>query len=75
MSLVYVDTSVPMKRHVPTPTSVARQFIADGRLPLATLDAIHLATALAIEADALATDDRQLARAAKAQRLAVVSFL
>ena len=49
--------------------------IADGKAPLATLDAIHLATALTIEADVLATDDRQLARAAKAQRLAVISFL
>jgi len=144
MSLVYVDTSVLMKRYVRTPTSdaiddllgdaahrfalsevcliemesalarhareaggkpsslaqqrlrfendlrlgffdlrpmsstvllMARQLIADGRSPLATLDAIHLATALTIEADALTTDDRQLARAAKAQRLGVISFL
>ena len=52
----------------------ARQLIADDKMPSATLDAIHLATALTIEADMLATDDRQLARAAKAQRLSVISF-
>ena len=53
----------------------ARQLIADGKAPLATLDAIHLGTALTIEADAVATDDRQLARAARAQGLKVISFL
>ncbi|MBC8058538.1 MAG: type II toxin-antitoxin system VapC family toxin [Rhizobiales bacterium] len=54
---------------------MARQLIAEGKPPLATLDAIHLATALKAEAGALATDDRQLARAAKAQSLGVISFL
>ena len=53
----------------------ARQLIADGKVPLATLDAIHLASALTIEPVMLATDDRQLARTAKAQRLGVISFL
>ena len=53
----------------------ARQLIADGKTPLATLDAIHLGTALTIEANVLVTDDRQLARAAKAQGLKVISFI
>jgi uncharacterized protein len=52
----------------------ARQLIADGLAPLATLDAIHLKTALDIEADAFATDDRQLARAAAKHGLEIISF-
>ncbi|HWH83989.1 MAG TPA: type II toxin-antitoxin system VapC family toxin [Burkholderiaceae bacterium] len=53
----------------------ARQLIADGKAPLATLDALHLATALTIDADAIATDDKQLARASKAHRLDIISFV
>lgn len=41
----------------------ARRLIAEGP-PLATLDALHLASAIDGGADILATDDRQLARAA-----------
>lgn len=52
----------------------ARQLIADGMAPLATLDAIHVKTALDIEADAFATDDRQLARAAARHGLEVITF-
>jgi predicted nucleic acid-binding protein len=52
----------------------ARQLIADGRTQLATLDAIHVKTALDIEADAFATDDRQLARAAAKHGLKVITF-
>ena len=52
----------------------ARQLIADGAAPLATLDAIHVRTALDIEADAFATDDRQLARAAAKHGLKVITF-
>jgi predicted nucleic acid-binding protein len=52
----------------------ARQLIADGKSPLATLDAIHVKTALEIEADAFATDDRQLARAAAKHGLEVITF-
>jgi predicted nucleic acid-binding protein len=40
---------------------------------LGTLDAIHLATALLIDADALVTYDKQLAEAATAAGLRVVS--
>lgn len=42
----------------------ARSLIAQARAPLNSLDSIHLRTALDLEADALATNDRQLARAA-----------
>jgi predicted nucleic acid-binding protein len=52
----------------------ARQLIADNGAPLATLDAIHVQTALDIEADAFATDDRQLARAAAKHGLQVITF-
>lgn len=61
---------------VPLDTSVliaARLCIAEG-VPLATLDALHLATALAAGAQVLATDDKQLARAARAAGLKVISF-
>lgn len=52
----------------------ARRWIADGE-PISTLDAVHLATAVAAEADGLATDDRQFARAARAAGLRVTTFL
>jgi predicted nucleic acid-binding protein len=52
----------------------ARQLIADGLAPLATLDSLHLRTALDVEADAFATDDRQLARAATRHGLKVITF-
>ncbi len=53
----------------------ARQLVADGGAPLATLDALHLGTAIDIAADAVATDDRQLLRATKAQGLDAISFI
>lgn len=52
----------------------ARRWIAEGE-PLATLDALHLASALDGEAEILATDDKQLARAARAAGLQVTSLL
>ncbi len=52
----------------------ARKLIADARAPLATLDSLHVQSALDLEADAFATDDRQLARAAKKHGLKVISF-
>jgi predicted nucleic acid-binding protein len=52
----------------------ARRWIAEGK-PLATLDALHLATALEANADVLATDDRQFARAARAAGLRVETFI
>jgi len=52
----------------------ARRWIAEGE-PLATLDALHLATALEANADVLATDDRQFARAARAAGLRVETFV
>lgn len=53
----------------------ARQLVADGGVPLATLDALHLSTAIDIAADAVATDDRQLMRATKARGLNAISFI
>ena len=41
---------------------------------LSALDALHLASALRLDATAFATADRQLARAAKRSRLQVFSF-
>lgn len=52
----------------------ARRWIAEGK-PLATLDALHLATALEANVDVLATDDRQFARAARAAGLRVETFV
>lgn len=52
----------------------ARKWIAEGQ-PLATLDALHLATALDANADVLATDDRKFARAARAAGLRVETFI
>jgi len=53
----------------------ARQLIAESATPLTTLDALHLATAVQAHADTFVTDDRQLARAAKACQLTVISFV
>ena len=50
----------------------ARSLISDMRAPLAALDSIHLGTAIAIGADAFATDDRHLARAAATYGLPLV---
>jgi predicted nucleic acid-binding protein len=52
----------------------ARQLISDRTAPLATLDALHLSTALEISADVLATNDKQLARATRAYGLTAISF-
>lgn len=52
----------------------ARRWIADGE-PLAALEALHLATALEANADVLATDERQFARAARAAGLRVETFI
>ena len=52
----------------------ARNWIADGE-PLATLEALHLATALKANADMLATDDRRFPRAARAAGLRVETFI
>jgi predicted nucleic acid-binding protein len=52
----------------------ARRLIMEGE-PLATLDALHLASALRAGADTLATDDRQLSRAARAAGLSVTTFV
>lgn len=43
--------------------------------PLATVDALHLACAIEFGCDAIATGDRQLARAAQASGLIVHSFV
>jgi predicted nucleic acid-binding protein len=43
-------------------------------MPLATLDALHLASARAFQCDQLATSDRQLARAAAHSGLAIHDF-
>lgn len=51
----------------------ARRLIAEGPA-LATLDALHLASAIDGGADVLATDDRQLGRAAMDAGLRVKSF-
>ena len=52
----------------------ARRLIAEGP-PLATLDALHLASAIDGGAEVLATDDRQLARAAIDAGLRVKTFI
>ena len=52
----------------------ARRWIADGE-PLAALEALHLATAREANADVLATDERQFARAARAAGLRVETFI
>lgn len=61
----------------PLQTSVliaARRWIAEGE-PLATLDALHLATAIESHAELLATDDVRFARAVRAAGLAVTTFI
>ena len=58
----------------PSVLAGARRWIAEGE-PLATVDAIHLATALEAGAEVFATDDRQLARAARAAGLRVTTFV
>jgi uncharacterized protein len=52
----------------------ASQLIQDHRLGLATLDALHLASALLLECTALATADKRLARAATQRGLALHEF-
>ena len=52
----------------------ARRLISEHSTPLSTLDALHLSTALEISADALATNDKQLARATRAHGLKAISF-
>lgn len=62
---------------VPLDTSIliaARRWIAEGP-PLATLDALHLATAITAGAEVLASDDRQFVRAARAAGLRVTTFI
>jgi len=53
----------------------ARRLIAEASGGLSTLDSLHLATARTAGAQALATDDRQLGRAARAAGLDVISFI
>jgi predicted nucleic acid-binding protein len=52
----------------------ARRLIAEGP-PLSTLDALHLASAIDVGAEVVATDDRQLARAAMDAGLQVKTFM
>ena len=53
----------------------AGNLLRDLNTPLATLDALHLACAIELHCTALATSDRQLARAAQASGLVVHSFV
>lgn len=59
------------------PASFARAaaLMRELNLPLATLDALHLASAMDLGCSAIATGDRQLARAAEASGLTVHSFV
>lgn len=52
----------------------ASKLIREVGMPLATLDALHLASAHAFQCDQLATSDRQLARAAAHSGLTVHDF-
>jgi len=52
----------------------AARLMRELRQPLATLDALHLASALLYDCDRLATSDRQLARAAEASGLTIHDF-
>jgi len=52
----------------------ASQLMRDLGVPLATLDALHLASARAFQCDQLATSDRQLAKAAEHSGLTVHDF-
>lgn len=58
------------------PTMFRRAAALVSTLPVAlsTLDALHLASALRLEAEAFATADRQLATAARRSHLKVISF-
>lgn len=53
----------------------AQELLRKLAAPLATLDALHLAMALEFECTAIATGDRQLAKAATEQGLGVHTFL
>jgi uncharacterized protein len=53
----------------------AQELLRTLTAPLATLDALHLATAIEFECSALATGDRQLAKAAAEHGLEVHPFL
>ena len=52
----------------------ARRLISEHSTPLSALDALHLSTALEVSADALATNDKQLARATRTHGLKAISF-
>lgn len=69
-------TATLWQMHAFEPTSFARASLLLRELasPLATLNALHLACALELGCDALATGDRQLARAAAESGLAVHAF-
>jgi predicted nucleic acid-binding protein len=58
----------------PTTFRSAAKLISTLAVPLSTLDALHLASALHLRVDAFATADRQLATAARRSRLRVFSF-
>jgi predicted nucleic acid-binding protein len=59
----------------PTPAfGIARRLIQDRGNTLATLDALHLASALELACQGFVTADKQLARAAAAAGLAVHTF-
>ena len=58
----------------PTVIPHATRLIRDIGMPLATLDAIHIACAQAFGCNAIATGDRQQARAAQQCGLAVFDF-
>jgi len=58
----------------PSAFEAASRLIRELGLPLATLDALHLASAHAFGCDQLVTSDRQLARAAERSGLAVHDF-
>ncbi len=53
----------------------AQELLRDLEAPLATLDALHLATALEFDCTFIATADRQLAKAATEKGLGVHSFV
>lgn len=58
----------------PAAFEMATRLIRRGDVPVATLDALHLASAMGHGCDAIATSDRQLARAAEASGLAIHDF-
>jgi predicted nucleic acid-binding protein len=80
---IYVDTSALVKRYLPERASQrwerfviphATRLIRELGVPLATLDAIHLACAQSYGYERVATGDRQFARAVERCRLAVHEF-